>query len=421
MFNSFSTALSALNASSSAMEVVGNNLANLNTAGFKESTVVFRDLVTQSIVGGVGEAANSFGTGTPLTVRQFTQGAVQSTGGKLDAAIQGEGFFVVQDDGGNQLFTRAGNMTTDKSGFLKTATGAVLQGWTMNPLTGILDTNGAIGNILLPVGALKAPIATSQMTVDMNLKSTAAADATSAFSTPVSVFDGLGTSHVLTLKFQKTDANTWSYQVQIPGEDINGGTPGVPTDVPGAGGTLNFDVSGQLTSPALGAPIEFDVTGFNDGASDMHISWDPYTAAGAGRITQFAQDSAPSASSQNGSSAAQLVSIGLGDEGKVMAQYSNGENVQVAQLAMASVRNPDSLIAVGNNDFQLSGSSANASIGLPGTGGRGHIDGGSIEASTVDIAREFTNLIVYQRGYEANSKVVTTADQLSQTTINLIR
>ena len=421
MFNSFSTALSALNASSTAIEVIGNNLANLNTSGFKASTVIFRDLVTQSLGTGVGETVNSFGTGTPVSLRQFSQGAIQTTSGKLDAAIQGDGFFVVKDEAGRQLFTRAGNMVTDKSGFLKTATGEVLQGWTMDPLTGVLDTNGAVGNIQLPVGSLKAPIATSEFTVDLNLNSTAAADDTSSFSTPISVYDALGTSHVLTLKFTKTDANQWSYQVQAPGEELSGGTAGTATDIPGASGTLTFDTGGQLTSPAPGSPIEFDLAGLTDGAADMHLSWDPFTAAAAGRITQFAQASAPSASSQNGSGAAQLVSIGLADGGRVMAQYSDGENVIVGQLAMAAIRNPDSLIAVGNNDFQVSGFSANASIGLPGTGGRGTIAGGAIESSTVDIAREFTNLIVYQRGYEANSRVVTTADQLSQTTINLIR
>jgi flagellar hook protein FlgE len=421
MFTSFSTALSALNATSTAIDVVGNNLANLNTPGFKTSQVCFRDLVTQSLGAGLGETQVGFGTGQPLTVRQFTQGAVQTSSGLLDASIQGDGFFVLRDQNGNTMYTRAGNFQADKNGNLLTATGASVQGWTtLDPLTGAVDTNGPIGNIIVPVGSLKPPTPTTNFTVDLNLNSSAAADQTSAFSTPITVYDSLGSAHVLTLKFQKTGANQWSYQVAAPGDEVSGGTAGSPFDISGASGSLTFDNLGKLTDPASGSPITFSITGLTDGASDMNITWNPYTAAGVGRITQFGQPSAPSASAQNGSAAAQLVRVGLADGGRVLAQYSNGDQVVVGQLAMASIRNPDTLIAAGNNNFQLSARTAIPSIGAPGTGGRGQIVGGSVEASTVDIAQEFTNLIVYQRGYEANSRVVTTADQLSQDTINLI-
>jgi flagellar hook protein FlgE len=422
MFTSFSTALSALNATSTAIDVVGNNLANLNSPGFKTSAVIFRDLVTQSLGAGLGETQVGFGTGQPLTVRQFTQGAIQTTAGLLDAAIQGDGFFVIKDDAGNTLYTRAGNFQTDKFGNLLTDTGARVQGWTtLDPATGQVNTNGTIGNIIVPVGSLKAPTPTTHFTLDVNLNSAAAADSTSAFSTPITVYDSLGTAHVLTVNFQKAAANQWSYGVTIPGEEVGGGTPGTPYPISGASGTLSFDSNGQLTDPPSGTPINFSISGLADGATDMNLAWDPYTAAGAGRITQFGQPSAPSASTQNGSAAAQLVHVGLADGGQILAQYSNGDQVVVGQVALASIRNADTLIAEGNNNFQLSARTATPSIGVPGTGGRGTIAGGSIEASTVDIAREFTNLIVYQRGYEANSRVVTTADTLSQDTINLIR
>jgi len=362
-----------------------------------------------------------FGTGEPLTIRQFTQGAVQTTSGVLDAAIQGDGFFVVQDGAGNTLYTRDGNFQTDKSGNLLTDTGNKVQGWTtIDSTTGDVDINGPIGNIVVPVGSLHPPTATTMITDDQNLDSTAAADATSACSTPITVYDSLGTSHVLTLNFEKTGANQWSYQVSIPGDDVNGGTAGTPFDVSGASGTLTFDSSGQLTDPANGSPIAFQVPGLTDGAADMNLTWNPYTDAGTPRITQFGQPSAPSASSQNGSSAAQLVHVGLATGGQILAQYSNGAQVMVGQVALASIPNPDTLIAAGNNNFLLSSRTATPSIGVPETGGRGSIVGGSIESSTVDIATEFTNLIVFQRGYEANSRVVTTADTLSQDTINLI-
>ncbi|HYW44166.1 MAG TPA: flagellar hook protein FlgE [Bryobacteraceae bacterium] len=419
---SFSTALSALNATSTAIDVVGNNLANLNTPGFKTSEVCFRDMVTQSLGAGLGDTQVGFGTGTPLTVRQFTQGAIQPSAGLLDAAIQGDGFFVLQDSSGNMQYTRAGNFQVDKAGNLLTDTGQQVLGWTtVDPTTGQINTNGAVTNIVVPVGSVKAPIATQSFTADLNLNSAATADATSAFTTPVTVYDSLGTSHVLTLDFQKTAANTWSYQVTIPGEDISGGTAGTPFPISGASGTLTFNQDGLLTSPASGSPIAFSIPGLTDGASDMSLSWNPYTSAGVGRITQFGQPSAPSANSQDGSPAAELSDVGLADGGQILAHYSDGTQVQVGQVAMASIPNADTLVAAGNNAFVPSSRTATPSIGMPGTGGRGSISGGSIEASTVDIATEFTNLIVYQRGYEANSKVITTADTISQDTINLIR
>lgn len=421
MFTSFSTALSALSATSTAIDVVGNNLANLNTPGFKTSKVCFRDLVTQSLGAGLGDTQVGFGTGQPLTTREFTQGAIQTSSGVLDAAIQGDGFFLLNDSQGNTLYTRAGNFQVDSTGNLLTNTGDRVLGWmNMDSATGAVDTNGQIGNIIVPVGSLKAPTATSKFSVDLNLNSSATADATSRFTNPMKVYDSLGTSHELTITFEKTAANQWSYAVSITGSDVTSGTEGTPFDISGASGTLTFDSAGQLTDPLAGTPIAFDITGLADGASDMHLSWDPYTADGAGRLTQFGQPSAPSASFQDGSGAAQLVHVGLSDGGKILAQFSNGDQVMVGQVAMASIRNPDTLIAMGNNSFQLSARTATPSIGVSGTGGRGKIVGGSVEASTVDIAREFTNLIVFQRGYEANSRVVSTADQLSQTTINLI-
>jgi flagellar hook protein FlgE len=421
MFTSFSSALSGLNASSTAIDVVGNNLANLNTPGFKTSALVFRDLVTQSLGAGLGETQVGFGTGQPLTIRQFTQGAIQTSSGLLDAAIQGDGFFVLKNNSGNTFYSRAGNFLADKDGNLLTDNGDRVQGWTtLNATTGAVDTNGPIGNIIVPVGSLRPPTATTTFSVDVNLDSTAAADATSAKTVPLTVIDSLGGSHVLTMNFQKTGPNQWSYNVTIPGEDIAGGTAGTPFDT-GATGTLTFDSSGKLTDPAVGNPIAVTVAGLADGASDMSISWSLYNTDGTSRFTQFAQPSASSASSQNGKPAGQLVHVGLADGGGILAGYSNGDQVIVGQVALANVRNPDSLLAAGNNSFQLSARTATPAVGPPGTGGRGQIVGAAVEASTVDIAHEFTNLIVYQRGYEANAKVITASDQLTQATINLIR
>jgi flagellar hook protein FlgE len=418
-FTSFSSALSALNANTTAIDVVGNNLANLSTTGFKASAVAFRDLVTQSLGAGLGETQVGFGTGVPQTTRQFTQGALQATSGVLDAAIQGDGFFVLQDPAGAQLFSRAGNFHVDAEGHLLSAAGDSVQGWTL--LNGQVNTNGPVGAINVPVGTLQAPRATALFSLNMNLNAAAAVGSNNAtFSYPMEVVDSLGTSHVLTITFDKTGGGAWNYSVSIPGEDLTGGTPGTPTVL--TTGALTFDSAGHLTAPDItGRLIPIQAAGLADGAADLNVNWDLYDSGNAPRLTQFAQISAVSANTQDGQPAAQLVRVGLTDGGKILAQYSNGQQTVVGQVAMAGIRNPESLIAAGDNNFESSSLTATPAIGVPDTGGRGKILGGELEASTVDIAKEFTNMIVYQRGYEANAKVVNTADQLSQDTMNLIR
>jgi flagellar hook protein FlgE len=421
MFTSFSTALSALSAQSTAVDVVGNNLANLNTPGFKTSVVYFRDLVTQSLGAGLGDTQVGFGTGRPLTIRQFSQGAIQASTGLLDAAIQGDGFFVLRNAQGNPLYTRAGNFQVDLSGHMLTNTGERVQGWTsVHPVTGEVVTTGPIGDIVLPVGSLKSPVATNAFTVDLNLDASAEGSS-SHFSTPMEVFDSLGAAHVLTIHFEKAGPSEWNYEITIPGADLADGTPGTAAAIEGGSGTLRFGTDGRLAEPAVGTPVEFSIGGLASGASDMQLAWSLHNAFGAGRLTQFGQPSAVSANDQNGAPAAQLVRVGLSDGGRILAQFSNGQQTMVGQVAMASIRNPESLIAAGNNNFQLSARSATPAIGVAGTGGRGTILGGAIEFSTVDIAREFTNLIVLQRGYQANSRVITTVDEMSQETINLKR
>jgi flagellar hook protein FlgE len=416
MFTSFSTALSALAAFSTAIDVVGNNLANLNTTSFKTSEVSFHDLVTQSLGAGLGETQVGFGVGTPLTLRLFTQGAIQTTGGTLDAAIQGDGFFVIQASNGAIQYTRAGNFQVDQKGNLETATGEAVQGWTQ--INGNLNTNAPPGNITIPVGTVQPPVVTKNISFDINLNAAATAgSATGTFATSVTVYDSLGNSHVATATFTKdpTTAGQWNYSVSIPDADL-ANPPFTPLT-----GSINFNSNGNLTVPAVTDPApQLQITGLADGASDMTINWNLYNGA-APRLTQFAQPSSTSAVAQDGSAAAQLVRVAVSNAGQILAQFSNGQQTVVGQLAMATVRNPDSLIAVGSNNYQLSALSALPAVGLPGVGGRGSVQGGAVESSTVDIATEFTNLIIYQRGYEANSKVISAVDQLSQTTINLIK
>lgn len=410
MATSFSTALSGLNANATAIDVVGNNLANLNTTGFKADTVTFQDLVTQSIGAGLGATQVGFGVGTPITLTNFSQGALTSTGGPLDAAIQGDGFFIVTANGsGNTEYTRGGSFEINTQGDLTTASGDLVQGWTM--VNGVLDTNAPIGNIAVPVGALAPPVATQNISASLNLDS--AASAGTSFSTSIQVYDSLGTAHTVTLTFtQSGTANQWNYSVSVPGTDLTAGTFTPIT------GTLTFDANGNLTAPAAGAPVAIPITGLADGAADMNLNWNLWNGT-TPDITQFDQSSATSAQSQDGSAAANLVSVGLANGGEVLAQYSNGTQVVVGQMAMAQIENPDSLVAAGNSNYQASALTALPAVGVPGTGGRGTVLGGSIEASNVDIAKEFTNLIIYQQGYEANAHVITTENTLSQDTINL--
>lgn len=418
MFTSFQTALSALNATSKAIDVTGNNLANLNTTGFKQSTVSFRDLVTQSF-GTVGRSQPGVGTDVTL-VRNFSQGSIQNTSNPLDAAVQGNGFFVLHTASGGQLLTRAGNFHTDSNGYLTTLSGERVQGWTQLNANGTVNTSGPIGDIQVPAGSLQQPVATTNFALSLNLNSAAtvgAADGT--FSNPIQVVDSLGNAQNLTVTFTKTAANAWGYKVTIPP-----GSLATPSATPLATGTLTFNTDGTLKTPAAVPPattnqVAVPITGLADGAADMTMNWNLNDPAGMPTLTQVDSPSAVSANSQDGVPAAQLSGVSIGPGGLIEAQFSNGLEKAIGQLALASIGNPDSLTAVGNNNFETSSQTTLPVIGTAQTGGRGDILGGSLETSTVDIAKEFTNLIIYQRGYQANAKVVNTEDQLTQDTLSL--
>src|SRR5574340_795945 len=252
MFTSFSTALSALSAHATAVDVVGNNLANLSTTGYKTSVVSFHDLVTQSLGAGLGETQVGFGTARPFTIRQFTQGAVQRSSVLLDAAVQGDGFFVLRGSANGVLFTRAGSFQVDRDGNLLTGSKERVQGWPQ--VNGVLNTSGPIGDIVVPVGQLRQPMATRNVSIDANLNAAARAGATSgAWSTPIEIVDSLGKPLVLTLTFTKdaTTPNQWNYDVTVPGEALASGPPGVPQSVLASPGSVVFNSSGKMETPAL--------------------------------------------------------------------------------------------------------------------------------------------------------------------------
>jgi flagellar hook protein FlgE len=403
--SSYTTALSGLQANSTALDVVGNNLANMNTQGFKSDDVLFEDAMNAA------NASLQVGSGvqSTLTSTNFTQGSLQTTGQPLDAAIQGNGFFVVQDAAGNTSYTRDGSFSINSAGDLVTSTGDLVQGW--SAVAGVLNASGPTSAISIPSLTSLPPTGTANMTLTANLDATAEKGTT--FSTPIQVVDSLGNDHTLTVTFTETAANAWSYEVDIPGQDVSGGTAGTPSSL--AKGSLTFNSSGELTSPASGTPINLTTSGaLTDGAKALNINWNLYDSNGNPLLTQFAEASAASGTTQDGVQPGTATGVTLQNGGELVASYSNGQQVTIAQLAVASVANPDSLIAVSDNNFTVGPQTLAPSVGTAGTGTRGNIVGGSIEASNVDMATEFTNLIIYQRGYEASSKVLTTQNQMDQ-------
>ena len=416
MSSTFSNALSGLNANSLAIDTVSGNLANLNTTGYMGNQVSFQDLLS-----GVSSAASNTsvaGSVIAQAATQFSQGAIQTTGQPFDAAIQGSGFFVLSGASGEQSFTRDGTFSVNSSGELLGAGGENVQGW--NAVGGALATSGATSNIVLPLSGSQQPIATTTMTIGANLNSNAVVgSANASFSSPIQVFDAQGNSHTLTVTYTETTANNWSYNVTIPSADLTAGT-GTNTTV--ASGTLTFDGTGMLTSPAASAgPVAVPITGLADGASDMSVNWNLYSSTGTPTLTQYSEASANLASTQNGTAPGQLTGTSIGANGQISATYSNGSSVVVAQIALASVLNPGSMQNLGNNTFSATSATATPIIGTSSTGSRGQITGGALESSTVDIATEFTNLLTYERGYQANSKVITTEDNIMQATVGLIQ
>lgn len=407
--SSFSSALSGLASNEAALEVVGNNLANLNTNGFKTSDVHFKD-----VMGDVnGTAQIGGGVSTPYTARQFNQGSVESTSGAYDVAIQGDGMFVLRSTSGETLYSRDGSFKVNGSGMLVTATGERVQGWP--GINGVVNASGPVSDISLNDLAARPPLATTMMSLNANLDASSAINDT--FSTPIQIVDSLGVTHIASMDFKKTGANAWDYEVTLPGDDLTAGTPGTPFSL--TTGTLTFDSAGHLTAPAAGSPVAIAATGLKDGAADLNINWSLYSAAGNPMLTQYAQASAATASSQDGIQPAQVTGIKITDGGALMANYSTGKQVLIAQIAIASIGNPDSLVSAGNNNFQAGADTMTPTVGAPGTGTRGKLIGGSLETSNVDLARELTNLIIYQRGYQANSKVITTTDQITQVLLNM--
>jgi flagellar hook protein FlgE len=468
----FSIPLSGLTASSTAMSTIANNLANLNTVGYKGSHTQFRDLFYQTVgTNGAGDPVQvGAGTAVSTTATNLTSGSIESTGVPTDVAIMGDGYFVLQRDG-TTLYTRAGNFAVGNDGYFATQDGDQVMGYAA--VNGVIPQGAALTALRLDKGQINPPNPTGDIQLRTNLN---ASDATgTAYSTPVTVYDSLGAPHVLSFNFSKTAANTWSYNISIPTSDLasasdwvaaqpysvgnivspgNGhyyrcttagiagaAAPTWPTDSSSVsdgqatwldvgttmpvdtstaitGGALTFDASGKLTSPT-GDVKGIKSPALGDGASALSFDWTLFDANKAGLLSQVAAESTTSSKQQDGYGSGSLTEYNVGPDGVIMGSFSNGRTAAMGQLGLANFANLQGLRRDGNNTYSATLASGAAVIGSPGSGGRGSLSGGSLELSNVDIAQEFSALIVAQRGYEANARTITTFDQIMQDTINL--
>jgi len=423
---SFSIPLTGLEADSTALNTIANDLSNMNTTAYKAQTTNFSDLFYQQIGDtGAGDPIQ-VGAGVQVASNEtaYTQGTINSTGTATDVALNGNGFFVVSNGQGGYELTRAGDFTQDENGYLLTSAGLNVMGYPA--ANGVVNTNAALTPINIPVGQVQVPQASTSFGMTTNLD--AASTTGTTFPAPVTIYDSLGESHVVTVTYTQTAPNTWTYSIALPASDF---ASGVSTPVTGA---INFDSNGNLTTitPTGGAaetvgtaagdvssiPVAF--TGLADDASDLNMQWNLLGPGGTPTISQVDTGSAVSATTQNGYPSGQYQSFAIGSNGTITVTYSNGQTQNVGQVALANVENLQGLQLLGDGNYGTTLSSGTAAVGASGTSGLATLQDGALEASNVNISSEFSDLIVAQRAFEANAKSVTTFDTVTQDTINMV-
>ncbi len=410
--------VSGLNSNSQAMTVIGNNLANTNTLGFKGARTTFSDLLSSTINGSGGSSQVGRGVNISKVDNIFSQGTFETTESGLDVAIEGDGFFMLKEVGADTMFySRAGAFRFDENGYLVNPEGFRVQGRQF-------DVNGALlpgdpDDIQVLDTGLVAGNATENMTLTQNLDASSIApvapsdvfDATDPntynYSTSLQIFDSLGNPHLFTTYFQKQPApalNTWEMYWEAPDAAAAGG----PT-------VMTFDDDGILTAPAGGIVTlpagTIDWANGSDAAVPITMTFS---------TTQFNSESVVLSQDQDGFAAGSLTGISIDDEGIVTASYSNGEQSKVAHLALSRFNNPGGLELVGSNLFAATAQSGVPRVGLPGPE-LGKVFTNSLEQSNVDMGAEFVRMITVQRGFQANSKIITTVDELLGELINLKR
>jgi flagellar hook protein FlgE len=409
--SAFAIPLSGLEASSSSLNSIANNLANLNTDGYKDQTLNFSDVfnAVQESSGNGDPLQIGLGVQTAGTSANFTNGTVSSTGVASNMALQGNGLFVVQD-GSQTNYTRTGNFTVNSAGEITTTSGELVMGYAATD--GVVATGSALAPIEVNQAAAIPATPTSSFQTTTNLDSSSAVGTT--FSTPLTVYDSLGAAQTLTIQYTNTAANTWNYNITLPAS-----ATGVSSPTTIGSGTMTFDSSGNLTSPT-GSVTGIKISGLADGAAPMNLTWNLNGSSTSPTITQQDTASTTAATAQNGYGVGTLSSYSVLSDGTVEGQFSNGKSLALGQVAVASFANVQGLAQIGNNDYQSTAASGIAVVGQAGAGGDGTITGGAVEESNVDLSTEFSNMIVAQQGYEANAKVLTTLNQISQATLQML-
>ncbi len=419
LYGALLTGVSGLDANSRALSVTSSNIANVNTVGYKTSSANFSTFLAASGIGDVAPASVQVTAQQQLT----GQGLLQSTGSATDLAISGNGFFIVTDNAANPVssfYTRAGGFTQDANGFLKNTAGYYLEGWTLNPDGSMPANRSAVTPIDLSslngtakptdtVG-LKANLESSSPAVAYVTGDIAAGNVTPDFEQTINVFDSQGGARPMKFSFVKTAANSWAYEVSYQGDpaDLTAANP-VGT------GAITFNADGTLATPAAGTasmtiPWDVATTGLDPQDIDLNFG----DANESNGVTQFDAASALTLASVNGAPFGSLTSVSVDDMGYVTALFDNGIEKRVFKVPLATFTNPDALAAVAGNAYRLTDASGAATVLEAKTGGVGSIASSSLEASTVDLAKEFSDLITTQRAYSAATRIITTADQMLQ-------
>jgi flagellar hook protein FlgE len=414
MIGSLFAGISGLSANSTAMTVIGDNIANVNTTAFKSNRSSFANILSQSLGGsatdGIGRGVEFWGVSP-----SWSQGSIENTSNSTDMAINGKGFFMVEDDSGSVFYTRAGEFSFNKDGYLVNPDGLYVQGYTVSSVAadGTLSL-GAMENINVPGESTTPPQATTTSTLDINLDAGAAVNDT--YSSTQTVYDTLGNAIPLTLTFTKTAANAWTANVSVPTGTVT--TPA--TDVGITNANLTFDGNGNLNT---GTDPSITLTNLVNGAADITINWDLFDTAGAtnGDLLQYAATSTTSFNTQNGYAAGNLRGVSVDEKGVVTGAYSNGQLTPMYQVVLADFPSYFGLSKLGKNLYAESRASGQVMPGVPLGGSLGSISPSSIEMSNVDLAQEFVKMITTQRAFQANSRVITTSDEVLQELINLKR
>ncbi|HHV54078.1 MAG TPA: flagellar hook protein FlgE [Firmicutes bacterium] len=407
MLRSLYTGVAGLKSHQIDLDVIANNIANVNTPGFKASRVLFAELLNQTLKeaqapaenrGGINPSQVGMGVGVAGIDLLMGQGPIQPTGIPSDLAILGEGFFALQDYRGATVLTRNGAFQLDAQGyFVHRGSGYRLMGWKVDT-SGKVDRGAPPKALQLDLGA-RAPRATTKVVYEGNLDANVQTGETSRVAPSVIVYDQLGRAHELTLGFTRGSGNEWTVTVKYDGVDA-GGSPF----------TITFDQNGQLTTGAQ-LSVQVDTGGGNTQTIQLDLT----------RLTQYAQADTVYASSQDGSSGGELEAVVVDPEGNVIGQYSNNERYVLGQLALATVVNPAGLSKEPGSVFRTTANSGSVHWGTAGSANVGQIEAQALEMSNVDLAQEFANMIVAQRGFQANTRVITTTDDVLQEIVNLRR